>query len=221
MRIIALSDLHGQGKYFNYLREDLEQADLLTIAGDLSKDGQQESVAQILKEIQLYYNNTIVAVHGNWDKNEVLVFLKNKGFSLHAEGRIIHGLGFFGVGGSNLTPMKTFTEYSEEEISFFLETGFRAVKSASKKILITHVPPKKTKDKTFLGIRGGSQVVRNFIEKNKIDLCLCGHIHEAWGLDLLGETKIVNSGSFKKGRYAVIEINDSVEVKFKRLRKVF
>ena len=44
------------------------------------------------------------------------------------------------------------------------------------------------------------------------------HIHEARGVDQIGNTKIVNCGPARSGYYAVAEVNDAdVQIELKKL----
>ena len=65
-------------------------------------------------------------------------------------------------------------------------------------ILVTHAPPYKTRlDK--LGIHCGNKSIRKFIDKNKIDLVICGHLHENFGKeDKINKTRLINPGPFGK-----------------------
>ena len=120
---------------------------------------------------------------------------------------MIEGIGFFGLGGSSPTPIHTATEYTEEEIALTLQTGFEQVRKATQSVLISHVPPRGVRDRSFVfGLRGGSHSVKAFLEVNPVTLCLCGHIHEAAGIERFCDTLVANSGSFKKGHYLTIEI---------------
>ena len=152
------------------------------------------------------YSTRILAVHGNWDRIEVKDLLAEKGYSMHAKGRLIDGIGFFGLGGSSPTPLNTATEYTEEEIALNLKAGYKQVREASPIVLISHVPPRGVRDRSFLGLRGGSHSVKAFLETEPVSLCLCGHIHGAAGIEHFQNTLVANSGSFKKGRYLSVEI---------------
>ena len=68
----------------------------------------------------------------------------------------------------------------------------------------------------FLGKHVGSTAVRTFIEKNKPDVVVCGHIHEARGTDILGSTLMINCGSAAQGNYAMIDIGNTVEMENRR-----
>ncbi|MCP4137805.1 MAG: YfcE family phosphodiesterase [bacterium] len=217
MKLFVISDIHGSMKYIDPAASLIEGSDLVIIAGDISKSGEFDTVPGILEKIEKY-NTKILAVPGNWDNAEVIELLENKGYSLHNTGRIINGIGFFGVGGSNKTPINSPTEYSEEKIMEFLENGYRQVQNAQKKILISHAPPKNTRDRTFLGMRVGSSSIRKFLEENTIDLCICGHIHEASGTDALNSGIILNPGSFRKGKYFTIETEGAISVEKGRVK---
>lgn len=211
MKIFFISDIHGELSSISEAAKLIEDSDLVVISGDLTHKGTGEEAGSVINAIEKF-NTRILAVHGNWDGPDVNDYLKEKNYSLHASGRIIDGIGFFGLGGSSPTPFKTRTEYSEEEILQFLETGFNNVKSAARRILVSHVPPRGHRDRSFIGLHGGSKSVKEFIENTPVDLCLCGHIHEASGIEQFNSTIIANPGSFKKGKYISIEINETIEL---------
>lgn len=150
----------------------------------------------------------ILTVPGSWD-GEVIDFLKKEKVSVHAEGKIVDGIGFYGYGGAR-TPFNTPFEPSEGEIELGLERSFSDIKKATIKIQVTHAPPSRTKvDKIATGANVGSESVRSFIEKNQPNAAVCAHIHEGRGVDELGRTKIINSGRFPEGYVGLIGIDDS------------
>lgn len=212
MKIFAISDIHGETKHFDAAAGLMRAADMVVISGDIAKSGSLQSAKETLSMVE-GITDAIMAVHGNWDRPEVLEYLDERGYNVHGRGIVRDGVGFFGVGGSSQTPMNTPSEYSEEEIAGFLEAGYREIAGAGRVVLVSHVPPRRVRDRTFLGLRAGSRAVREFLEKRPIDLCLTGHIHEAYGLESASGCMVVNSGSFKKGRYSIIEIGSTVRVK--------
>ena len=113
--------------------------------------------------------------------------------------------------------MKTASEYTEEAINEFLAAGFDEVRQAERIVLISHTPPRKTRDRTIFGLRGGSFSIAEFVAKNAVALCIVGHIHEAFGTESLGNCIVVNTGPFKKGRYALIDVTGSISVELGRL----
>ena len=206
MKLFAISDIHVATKPIDKAAALIREADWIVIAGDITRTKTRAEAADVIACLE-QYSTRILAVHGNWDRLEVKDFLEEKGYSLHGKGRMLDGIGFFGMGGSSPTPLKTATEYAEKEIALTLQRGYEQVRKAAQTVLISHVPPRGVRDKSFiLGLRGGSHSVMSFLETNPVTLCLCGHIHEAAGIERFCSTLVANSGSFKKGHYLSIEI---------------
>ncbi len=211
MKLFAVSDIHGAIKPIEKASSLIRHADWVVIAGDITRTKTRAEAVEVIACFEQYTTH-ILAVHGNWDRLEVKDFLEEKSYSLHGKGRIEDGVGFFGAGGSSPTPMKTATEYTEKEIALTLRTGYEQVQEASRVVLISHAPPRGVRDRSFLGLRGGSHSVRAFLEEHPLSLCLCGHIHEAAGIERWQNTLVANSGSFKKGRYLSVEIGPDLLV---------
>jgi Icc-related predicted phosphoesterase len=209
MKLFAISDIHGATKPIEEAASLIRAADWVVISGDITHTKTRAEAVDVISCLE-QYSTRILAVHGNWDRLEVKDFLEEKGYGLHRQGRILDQIGFFGVGGSSPTPLNTATEYTEEEIALILWTGYEQVRQASKVVLISHVPPRRVRDRSFIGLRGGSHSVKTFLEANPISLCLCGHIHEAHGIERFQNTLVANAGSFKKGRYVTIEIGSDL-----------
>lgn len=220
MKIFTISDIHGALDMLERAAGLIRSADLVVMAGDLTSHGKTEEARALIESVERR-SARVLAVHGNWDSAEITALLDERGCGIHAAGRIMDGIGFFGCGGSSPTPMHTRVEYDEDEITRILNKGYERVKGAEKVVLISHTPPRHTRDRTFLGLHGGSASVRSFIEMNRVDLCLCGHIHEAGGLERLGGTLIANPGSFKRGKYIDIAINGGITARRGRLKRGF
>lgn len=209
MKIFVISDIHGATAPIEKAATLIRTADRIIISGDITRTRTRAEAKDIISCIE-QYSDRIFAVHGNWDKQEVKEFLEEKQYSLHGRGIIADGVGFFGVGGSSPTPIWTPTVYKEEEIALFLKVGYEQARQASAVILVSHTPPRRVRDRSFIGLRGGSHSIRAFLETNPVDLCLCGHIHEAHGVERFHNTLVANAGSFKKGRYVTVEIGSEI-----------
>ncbi|TAL37471.1 MAG: hypothetical protein EPN93_05630 [Spirochaetes bacterium] len=220
MKILLLADIHGAADMLRRAEEPARAADVVVLAGDITKGGSADE-ARALLDIMQPFAAKLLAVHGNWDSEDVRALFEERGISLHADARVMGDTGFFGVGGSTTTPMHTRVEYAEEEIAGFLAHGYAKLAGVRHIVLVSHTPPHRTRDRTFLGIRAGSRAVRAFIEQNRVDLCLCGHIHEAGGVESLGTATIANPGSFKKGKYIYAETGSDVRVSRGRIRMGF
>jgi Icc-related predicted phosphoesterase len=204
MKIISFGDIHEDYSNLIPLKNELENADLVIVTGDLTNFNGRKEAEKVIKEI-MKYNKNILAQLGNLDQPEVNDYLTERGINLHRNGFIRDDIGIFGVGGSNLTPFNTPTEFSEDEIETFLLDGIAKVKNAKYKIMVPHMPPKDTKlDIISAGAHVGSQSVRDFILKHKPDISLSGHIHEARGSDTIENTVVFNAGMFREGGYVII-----------------
>jgi len=120
---------------------------------------------------------------------------------------VVDGVGFMGLGGGTPSPFHSPWELTDEEARPLLEAGYAQIANAPFKVLVSHPPPRGTTlDRSFNGSHVGSQAVRDFIAGGSVDLCLCGHIHEAAGEERIGNTLCVNLGPFKNGCYALVAI---------------
>ncbi len=204
MKIISFGDIHEDLSNLIPLKNELKNADLVIVTGDLTNFHGRKEAKNVIEEI-MKYNENILAQLGNLDQPEVNDYLTEKGINLHGNGFIRDDIGIFGVGGSNPTPFNTPTEFSDNEIETFLLDGIDKIKDATFKIMVPHMPPKDTKlDIISAGVHVGSQSVRDFIVKHKPDITLSGHIHEARGSDTIGNTLVFNAGMFREGGYVVI-----------------
>jgi len=85
-------------------------------------------------------------------------------------------------------------------------------------IVVAHSPPAYTKlDKAYIGGHVGSPSLRLFIEQAQPSVVFCGHIHEARGIDYIGDTVIANTGAASHGHCATAFFNGKVEVQLDRL----
>ncbi len=193
MRIIAFGDIHMEYDQAATIPE-IDRADLVIITGDFTNYGGREDAAKVLRAIR-NLNPNVLAVMGNLDNPSVHEFLVEEGISIHGTGLTIGGAAIFGVGGSNITPFDTPTEFSEEELKKIVEQAHSEVADQPVKILVSHTPPLNTvTDKINSGANVGSSAIREFIEDVQPDFCLTGHIHEAKGTDKIGKTLILNPG---------------------------
>jgi len=55
----------------------------------------------------------------------------------------------------------------------------------------------------------GDQIIRDFIERYKPDLSICGHMHETQGYDKVGKSLVINAGYGRVGEYLILEIKDN------------
>lgn len=196
MHIIAFGDIHMEYAGVENIT-GLSKADLVIITGDFTNFGGKKEASTVLDVIRRI-NPKIYAVPGNMDKASVGDYLDELGINIHGKGLVVGELGIFGVGGSNLTPFNTPTEFSEEELGDIVNRAYQYVTQAPIKVLVSHTPPFNTAtDLIGSGVHVGSTAIRKFIEEKQPDFCLTGHIHESRGKDRIGHTLILNPGMLK------------------------
>jgi len=214
MKIVVIGDIHGNLDLTPRMRTAIGSADLIFLNGDLTNFGTPQHLHKLLENLREYTSAPIKAVPGNCDTPEVFLEIERVGINLHRSGEVIAGsLGIMAVGGSNISPFKAPIEFTENDIAKFLADGFEEVENCESVILLSHFPPKDTNaDRISSGPHVGSPTLREFILKHpSIKLVLCGHIHEAIGIDKLGGIPVVNHGMASQGHFVAVEATPGSE----------
>jgi uncharacterized protein len=215
LKFLAFTDIHGSYERVDRIVSAERGAGGIILGGDLTTYGTPEEAETTIRLLQ-NSGLPVFAVAGNMDSPEFDKKHEELGVSINAKGRLLGEAGIFGVSASPFTPMHTPYEISEEEIARRAERGWKDIREARWKIFVPHAPPRDTKlDRITLGTHVGSKAVRTFIEEHQPDVVICGHIHEARGLDTIGKTKIVNCGPAGKGYYAIINLGDESTVEMR------
>jgi Icc-related predicted phosphoesterase len=212
LRIVALTDIHRSknAAMAASRRIAAESPDAVFVVGDISHGDLREALR--LLEILGRSRVTLYFVPGNMDSPELSSWTGKSLRNLHGRCESYGEYALAGLGGSIYTPFKTPLEFTEEEVEGILDQAVEGCVEG-RLVLITHSPPKNTKlDLTQSGIHVGSYSVRRFIEKKQPALVVCGHIHEAQGIDRIAKTIVVNPGPAYLGSYARIHLDDEVQV---------
>jgi Icc-related predicted phosphoesterase len=188
LRVLATSDLHGAVAWLKRALAYAEEQGLHTVV--CCGDFQSVEAVKVLAG----FKGRAFAVPGNMDSREEAEALEEAGVSLHRRA-VEHG-GFIFAGAGALG-------FKDALASI----GASLPSSPSRLVLITHVPPKGLKVDLALNLMHiGSGALRSFIEARKPLACICGHVHEARGLDWLGSTLVVNPGPLAKGYAAIVDL---------------
>ncbi len=189
MRLLVFSDVHGDRKALSRLLAT--EADYYVSAGDLVTWARGlDDMATLLKSA----SGRVYLLPGNHESAEMVAsccarfgFQDFHGKTIQVGTYTVAGLGY-----SSPTPFNTPGEYSEAELARRLKP-FAALK---KLVLICHAPPHNTPlDRVCLGFHAGSTAIAEFLAKHQPEWFLCGHIHEAEGVETrLGRTRAVNVG---------------------------
>jgi len=219
LKILATTDFHGDVKAFQKvsLKARRSHVNMIAVCGDVTHFGSVQQAKELLSSL-LDIKSSVLFVPGNCDPPTLAEEKIETIESIHGKCKQIGNINFFGVGGSSPSPFDTPFELTETEIANILEQGYNSCQANHRTILISHSPPKDTKvDVTSAGEHAGSFSVREFIEKTNPDLVLCGHIHEATGIDRINDTIIVNPGPARHGKCALIDFDESINVRLESL----
>ena len=210
MIVINIADIHGNAKPISEMGQILSNADLIVLSGDITHFGGQMEASEIINEIR-NYNSNILAVTGNCDNETVDMYLEKEDMQIHGRAIDVDDVTIFGAGGSLPCPSPTPNIYSEEEYAAIFGSSVQGMEEDSPKIMVSHNPPIDTLNDTLpTGDHVGSRTVRKVIEDIKPLVCFTGHIHEAPGIDEIGDTKIVNPGPLGTRHYAYLDITDKI-----------
>lgn len=223
MIITAISDLHNRLDVLEAILHDASGCDVMVFPGDLTHFGSAADAEYIVKEARRRAA-MVFAVAGNCDNAAVEAALEAMGVLISGQGVRVGEVGFFGASGIPPWREKMYC-FSETELLTRLEVGAAATANCPLRIAVTHVPPYGTRlDRLWLGNHVGSHTVREIVEREQPTLLLCGHIHEAQGVERIGRTSVVNCGAAKAGHFARIEIDPSaaepaskIHIEFRRV----
>jgi putative phosphoesterase len=197
MKILAFTDIHDSFSALRRIEQKVktQKPDLLVCAGDISLF--EHGIVGIVRRLNKL-NKKIIMVHGNHEDDSTFVRLsklfKNIIF-VHKKYFIEDNLLFLGYGGGGFSA-------NDEKFEKIAKSKFkRIIKNNQNKkiILVTHAPPYKTRLDKLVGSHCGNKSIRHFVEKNNVDLLVCGHLHENFGKeDKIKKTKLINPGPFGK-----------------------
>lgn len=189
MRIVAISDTHGQHEHLQ-----VPEGDLLIFAGDCSSRGYLQEITSFLQWFSNHPHRHKVMIAGNHD----FLFEDHPGLAESLIPKGIHYLNDSGVviegtpiWGSPVSPR--FFDWA-----FNRDRGPQIERHWSKiprntEILITHGPPAGILDKTLRGEVTGCEDLLSHVQKIKPKYHIVGHIHEGYGTFVNGQTTFVNA----------------------------
>jgi Icc-related predicted phosphoesterase len=193
-------------------------ADLIVFCGDLHNGGNKESTLPAARSLASL-GPPVLIVPGNMDHRDVVpdLWVRAGLRMLHRTSYRYRDLGFLGMGGMVARDPRRLGDparyyHQDSEVYETLAAVYQEIIGARVKIIIVHQPPRGAQDTLYNGESSGSVSLRSFVEEYQPDLLLCGHIHEARGMGLIGATKIVNVGELRQGFGALIVIGDGIEV---------
>lgn len=216
MNLVAIGDNHNDIENILIFLEKLRKLsfDAILYTGDFTdvttpKGFSQEEIAVLIIEELKTLKKPIFAIPGNNDTLKVIDIIKKEGISVHGDGAVLKDVGIYGYGGAK-TPFNTTIEPTEDELAKNLDAGWNKIRNVLKKIQLTHMPPLNTRlDMVSTGNHVGSKVIRGFIETKKPLVSVSAHIHEARGVDRIGNTLLLNPGRVSEGYFGLITVKDN------------
>ncbi len=193
------------------------RVDIVVVCGDITHFGSVQEAKALLKPL-VKLRLPVLFVPGNCDPPSLTGVDIEGAHCIHGSSEAYENATFVGVGGGLVSPFYTPFEITDEQLEEVLNRGFEHAAERRWLVVVSHHPPKDTKlDTVYSGEHIGSSALRQFIEKNKPSIVFCGHVHEATGIDKIGNTLIVNPGPARHGRYALADFDEKIEVKLKSL----
>ncbi len=218
MRILGMADLHGRAEMLPPLGD--ADPDLIAFCGDLHNLESADRARSAAEELA-GLGPTVLIVPGNTDPKEIAAEIwREAGLGMIHAGSHRHGdCGFVGFGGIAIRDLRLREDanryyHTEDEVLESLTRLYGDISDSRRKIVLTHQPPRNSRDRTYRGERIGSVGLRRFVEERQPDLLICGHIHEDRGVAEIGSTKVVNVGEMRRGYAAVIELNDGIDIEW-------
>lgn len=198
MKALIFTDLHLSDLAMKKLRWKtiLYRPDLLICAGDITIF--EEGLDLMLEKINKLNKKTLI-IHGNHEDASVFKKkcekYKNLIF-LHKQHHKHNDCLFFGYGGGGFSLTDPGFYSTGEKFSKIIK---KKANKKKKKVFITHAPPYDTQLDLIVDHHCGNKTLRNFDIKNKIDIHICGHLHENFGRkDNIKDTKVINPGPYGK-----------------------
>ncbi len=190
MKIIAISDTHGQHKDLQ-----LPDGDLLLHAGDVSKRGSRAEIMDFLYWFSDQPHKYKVFIAGNHD------FYFEKTVPEFINSDIPKNVVYLNDSGTEIEEIKIWGSPIQP---WFYDWAFNRQRGADIKkhwnlipsgtdILITHGPAYGILDLTMDSRAVGCEDLLEKIQEIKPKYHICGHIHEAYGQKRVGDTHYINA----------------------------
>jgi len=219
MKLLVTSDFHGslEASHRAASKAQIVEADIVVVCGDVTHFGSVKDAQKILAPL-ITLKIPILYVPGNCDPPQLAEAQISGAVCLHGICQIQGNASFLGLGGAPASQFYSLFEMTEKAIMETLSQGVKFCLQNKWFVVVSHSAPKDTRvDLAFSNIHAGSVSLRRFIEEKKPNIVFCGHIHEARGIDHIGETLIVNPGPVRHNNCAIVNFNEKIEVKLDSL----
>lgn len=200
MKFVAISDTHGMHRHLH-----VPDADVLIHAGDFCMRGDLQEAVCFLKWFSALPHRYKIFIAGNHDfcfekasSEELKNLIPENLIYLNDSGVCIEGLNIWG------SPVQP----------WFFNWAFNRQRGADIKkhwdliptntdILIVHGPAEGILDKVYNGEQVGCKDLKEAIKRVQPKAFICGHIHEAYGVEQLDGATFINASNLNR-RYQMV-----------------
>lgn len=207
MKLLAITDLHGDIARFERSLDSAGDIDALLVLGDLGFT--KRSIRTFYKRFS-ELGVPVFVIHGNHeDEPDAEALADEYGLTwVHRRVGTLDDLFVLGYGGDGFST-------SRADLDAWIRTLPEELVHRS--IVITHAPPSDTPLDDLEGDHVGDESVRRLIERAQPLVALCGHLHENFNVGgTLGDSVLVNPGD--SGTLVILnETGQGYAVTLKRL----
>lgn len=207
-RILIIGDVHDEQARLAEVLELVvgERFELVLLPGDVGRDPpwrepdrsrgrreHDESIRRVIDRVRTSVRGPIVFVPGNHDLPQP----SERSGGVNADGLVVEaaGLRIVGLGGAGPHHYGFPYEWSEIEAQERLDRLSDAIDRPID-VFLSHAPPASSRlDRTAAGAHVGSRSVDRFIDRIRPGLFVCGHIHEACGVESRYGVPCLNAGA--------------------------
>lgn len=215
MKILATADFHGSLEASKQAAVKAKNmgADIVVVCGDVTHFGSPKNAEKVLSPL-IALKLPLLYVPGNCDPPSLLEAKIEGASCIHGKCEAYGDLSFIGAGSVPVDRVHPSPfEISDQEIFEALKQGFMLCKSPCFVIVVAHSPPLNTRlDRAYISGHAGSSSLKTFIEQKQPSVVFCGHIHEARGIDYIGNTTVANTGPARHGYCATATFNEEINV---------
>ena len=208
VKLIVLADIHENRQVPLWVKTIYGDADGLLLLGDVTTFRREASFNAIMETLTATHR-PLYLLPGNHDPESCTLGVQ----AIHGVQLQIEGVTLAGIGGASTSHLIAPFELTDQQAEALLKTFQPGLT-----VLTSHTPPYNTRcDLAANGTHIGSRPVRSFIETKNPKLVVTGHVHEAAGLDSIGNTTIANVGPASNGNYSILQLGAKPQITLGRI----
>ncbi|MDR0778163.1 MAG: metallophosphoesterase, partial [Methanomassiliicoccaceae archaeon] len=185
---------HGDQTIIDKLDKVIQRVDMAIVCGDIG--GKDFSCGDTLRDVSVRQKTDAarlvdkmreLAVHFRFILGNDDWFDCTGEFYLNAA-ESVSGYSFVPFEFVLITPFSTNREVNDNKISYELSK----LNADERTVIVAHMPPRNCGDMLYNGTRVGSRAASDWIADVQPRVWLCGHIHENYSVNKIGNTLVFN-----------------------------